>query len=65
MQGAKKCPPEHPCGAKPRGGGGAPPTNLILLRNQRPHVRVRRGPGERHGQGYGQPRHTSAGGFAT
>ena len=23
-----------PCGAKPRGGGGAPPTNLILLRNQ-------------------------------
>ena len=25
----------HPCGAKPRGGGGAPPTVLILLRNQR------------------------------
>ena len=23
------------CGAKPRGSGGAPPTNLILLRNQR------------------------------
>ena len=35
LQGAKKCPPEHPCGAKPRGGGGAPPTPLILLRNQR------------------------------
>ena len=34
LQGAKKCPPEHPCGAKPRGGGGAPPTPLILLRNQ-------------------------------
>ena len=28
-----------PCGAKPRGGGGAPPTNLILLRNQRSRPR--------------------------
>ena len=34
---SKKCQKWHfldPCGAKPRGGGGAPPTNLILLRNQ-------------------------------
>ena len=35
LRGSKKCPPEPPCGAKPRGGGGAPPTGLILLRNQR------------------------------
>ena len=26
---------KHPCGAESRGGGGAPPTHLILLRNQR------------------------------
>ena len=25
---------KHPCGAESRGGGGAPPTHLILLRNQ-------------------------------
>ena len=36
LRGSKKCPPDPPCGAKPRGGGGAPPTGLILLRNQRP-----------------------------
>ena len=35
LRGPKKCPPDPPCGAKPRGGGGAPPTGLILLRNQR------------------------------
>ena len=31
-----------PSGAKSWGSGGAPPTNLILLRNQRTPVRVRR-----------------------
>ena len=31
-----------PCGAKLRGSGGAPPTNLILLRNQRPRQVQRR-----------------------
>ena len=31
---AKKCPFFPPCGAKSWGSGGAPPTNLILLRNQ-------------------------------
>ena len=36
LRGPKKCPPDPPCGAKPRGGGGAPPTGLILLRNQLP-----------------------------
>ena len=30
----KKCPFLDPCGAKSRGSGGAPPTHLILLRNQ-------------------------------
>ena len=30
----KKCPFFAPCGAKSRGSGGAPPTHLILLRNQ-------------------------------
>ena len=40
-----------PCGVKSRGSGGAPPTHLILLRNQRAHrpravrlVRVHAGP---------------------
>ena len=32
-----------PCGAKPSGSGGAPPTTLILLRNQREHDYRRRG----------------------
>ena len=32
---------KHPCGAESRGGGGAPPTHLILLRNQRAAVRSR------------------------
>ena len=32
---AKKWPFLTPCGAKSRGSGGAPPTHLILLRNQR------------------------------
>ena len=32
---AKKCHFLPPCGAQSRGSGGAPPTNLILLRNQR------------------------------
>ena len=32
---AKKWPFFPPLGAKPRGSGGAPPTHLILLRNQR------------------------------
>ena len=31
---AKKWPFLDPCGAKSRGSGGAPPTHLILLRNQ-------------------------------
>ena len=31
-----------PCGAKSWGSGGAPPTNLILLRNQRPEAERRR-----------------------
>ena len=35
LGGPKKGLSGTPCGAKPRGGGGAPPTNLILLRNQR------------------------------
>ena len=30
-----------PCGAKPSGSGGAPPTTLILLRNQRRRLRAR------------------------
>ena len=34
LGGPKKGLSGTPCGAKPRGGGGAPPTNLILLRNQ-------------------------------
>ena len=33
---------KHPCGAESRGGGGAPPTHLILLRNQRPPRTSRR-----------------------
>ena len=33
---AKKWPFLHPCGAKSRGSGGAPPTHLILLRDQWP-----------------------------
>ena len=33
-----------PCGAKSWGSGGAPPTNLILLRNQRPARPRRRSP---------------------
>ena len=35
LGGAKKCTFLDPCGAKSWGSGGAPPTNLILLRNQR------------------------------
>ena len=31
----KNCPFSDPCDAKSRGSGGAPPTHLILLRNQR------------------------------
>ena len=49
----KKWPFLGPCGAKSRGSGGAPPTHLILLRNQRasrrPSAAHRRrgwGPGE-------------------
>ena len=34
LGGAKKCTFLAPCGAKSWGSGGAPPTNLILLRNQ-------------------------------
>ena len=34
-RGAKNGPPKPPSGAKPWGGRGAPPTTLILLRNQR------------------------------
>ena len=37
----KKCPFLDPCGAKSRGSGGAPPTHLILLRNQRRSRRTR------------------------
>ena len=35
-QGSKNGPFFRPCGAQPRGGGGAPPTTRILLRNQWP-----------------------------
>ena len=38
LGGAKKCTFLAPCGAKSWGSGGAPPTNLILLRNQRTRV---------------------------
>ena len=34
---AKNSPFWPPCGVKSRGSGGAPPTHLILLRNQRAH----------------------------
>ena len=59
---------KHPCGAESRGGGGAPPTHLILLRNQRAHRTLRRAParpsvravggpaGEQAGLGCGMPR---------
>ena len=40
----KKCPFFAPCGAKSRGSGGAPPTHLILLRNQRQPADRRRAP---------------------
>ena len=42
LGGPKKGLSGTPCGAKPRGSGGAPPTNLILLRNQREHDHRRR-----------------------
>ena len=54
---AKKWPFLDPCGAKSRGSGGAPPTHLILLRNQRSVARARRatlrrpGPGGAGGRG--------------
>ena len=35
QNGPPKPPQKPPCGAKSRGSGGAPPTHLILLRNQR------------------------------
>ena len=51
----KKWPFLGPCGAKSRGSGGAPPTHLILLRNQRPPRTSRRTEGRglagRLGQG--------------
>ena len=37
---AKISPFFTPCGAKPSGSGGAPPTTLILLRNQRRRARL-------------------------
>ena len=40
----KMCENSHfsdPCGVKVRGSGGAPPTHLILLRNQRPEAERR------------------------
>ena len=43
-QGLEKWPIFRPCGAQPRGSGGAPPTNLILLRNQRSSPRARASP---------------------
>ena len=38
-ENGQKWPFLDPCGAKPRGSGGAPPTTLILLRNQRAPAR--------------------------
>ena len=38
---AKKWPFSDPCDAKSRGSGGAPPTHLILLRNQYEYYRER------------------------
>lgn len=55
----KKCPFFAPCGAKSRGSGGAPPTHLILLRNQRQNAspalvcRRRARPGRPGGRGRG------------
>ena len=54
---AKNSPFLPPCGVKSRGSGGAPPTHLILLRNQRTRYRERppatrtAGPGARGGGG--------------
>ena len=45
-----------PCGAKPWGSGGAPPTNLILLRNQRAGAVVRRRRDTRHVREPARPR---------
>ena len=42
-----------PARAKPRGSGGAPPTNLILLRNQRAGAVVKRRQGTRQGRAVG------------
>ena len=47
----KKAEKDHlfgPCGAKLWGSGGAPPTNLILLRNQRFYRALRPPPRTRH-----------------
>ena len=44
----KKTPFLGACGAKLRGSGGAPPTNLILLRNQRLGTPRRARPRHRH-----------------
>ena len=41
---AKSCDFLTPCGAQSWGSGGAPPTDLILLRNQRPDARALRAP---------------------
>ena len=48
---AKKWPFLTPCGAKSRGSGGAPPTHLILLRNQRKQPSPRVPPGGAAGRG--------------
>ena len=53
---SEKWPILTPCGAKSRGGGGAPPTTLILLRNQRPRVARPRHPRQRRFRGPPGPR---------
>ena len=49
----KNCPFSDPCDAKSRGSGGAPPTHLILLRNQRPAVPAATTPSQAPGEGGG------------
>ena len=58
---AKKCPFFPPCGAKSWGSGGAPPTNLILLRNQPTPRSARDAAGH---AAPGGPRHRAGGALA-
>ena len=57
---AKSCDFLTPCGAQSWGSGGAPPTDLILLRNQRrPEARRRRTRASRRTERVGGPGHPS------